>query len=449
MRTKLKDKIWTPIWVPLIWYAIAASRGVALWINPEFSLSQDMYLSGNPIDRTIDALLIFAGVLILCRRRIDWSSIRKKNIWIFLLFLYMGYSVLWSDFMFVSAKRWIKTTGTLVMVLVVVTEPDPLEAISTVLRRCFYLHIFLSVIFIKYIRNLGVMYSDDGTAEMWLGVTTHKNVLGQVVMISAVYFLWSLVKTWGEMRGKRADGEKWGLWYPVRIGTDVFYLAMVFWLLKGSPTTSSKSSVFVMLYGISIFLGLHLMRKNPMKIRKNVAVSIFSIMVIVLTLQIAAETYSQNSLLSLTVESSGRDMTFTGRTDLWVDMLDIASENPIFGVGYGSFWIGDLGNDLWDKYDWFPGQGHNGYIDIYVELGIVGLFLLSGSILFIYRNIFANIVENFEYGRLQMVYISMILLHNVTETSFLRGKHNLWFIFLLFALSTPGIRKYTESKSGR
>ena len=74
----------------------------------------------------------------------------KNNIWILVLFLYLGISILWSDFMGVSFKRWIRATGDLVMALVVLTEPAPYEAIKTLINRCAIVLIPLSLLFIKY-----------------------------------------------------------------------------------------------------------------------------------------------------------------------------------------------------------------------------------------------------------------------------------------------------------
>ena len=151
----------------------------------------------------------------------------------------------------------------------------------------------------------------------------------------------------------------------------------------------------------------------------------------------AVNGFSGKSFFALGVEASGRDTTLTGRTELWEDILTIASDHPILGVGYGSFWIGDLGNNLWERHIWKPGQGHNGYLDVYVELGIIGVFFLLLIIISSFRQIVWTLKSNFEYGRFRLVFLLVILLHNIAESSFLRGASNLWFIFLLVAINIP------------
>ena len=106
-------------------------------------------------------------------------------------------SILWSNFPEVLFKRWIKLFGSVVMSLIVLTEPAPVEAISTLLRRCFLVHIPIDIVLVKYFRNIGVGWDDLGM-EMWTGLTTHKNVLGEVCMVAGLYFIWDSFKKLGK-----------------------------------------------------------------------------------------------------------------------------------------------------------------------------------------------------------------------------------------------------------
>jgi O-antigen ligase len=152
----------------------------------------------------------------------------------------------------------------------------------------------------------------------------------------------------------------------------------------------------------------------------------------------------EESLLAASVEASGRDMTLSGRTDLWNDLMAIAADSPIFGVGYGSFWIGNTHN-LWDRHFWRPTQGHNGYIDVYLELGIMGLFLLGGVVASSYKRIMKLFIDNFEMAAIRFVWLIVILIHNFTESSFLRGTVDMWFIFLLAVINIPLMRNNVDS----
>lgn len=67
----------------------------------------------------------------------------------------------------------------------------------------------------------------------------------------------------------------------------------------------------------------------------------------------------------------GRDSSMSGRDELWRAMLEKASEAPLLGHGWGAFWTEGKGRTIVST--WNPRQSHNAYIDIAVDLGLVGL----------------------------------------------------------------------------
>ena len=70
-------------------------------------------------------MLIVAGILVLANRGVGFHQLSKNNSWIILFFLYEGISFVWSDFPFISFKRWIKASGDFVMVFVLVAIRIP------------------------------------------------------------------------------------------------------------------------------------------------------------------------------------------------------------------------------------------------------------------------------------------------------------------------------------
>jgi len=365
-------------------------------------------------------------MVILATRKIDWARFCDDNKWLLMLFLYMGVSILWSDYAVVSLKRWIKTTGDLVMVLIILTDRDYLAALSCVLRRCFYIHIPLSIILIKYYRTIGVAWDDLGV-EMWVGVTPHKNTLGELTMTAGVYFIWDIMRS---LRKKQY----------LRIGIDSFFLLMVFWILRGSETSRSNAAIAVFFIGVLVLFAVHRLRSKPGEIIRFAKVGILVLAFVYLAMGVIA----QKSLFATAVEASGRDMTLTGRTILWEDLIEIGSRNPIMGTGYGGFWIGNLTHNLWQKHFWRPRQGHNGYIDIFVDLGLLGVFGLAAVLYASLKTIFRTFAHDFDYAQLRLAFFSMIVIHNIVESNLTIGTHQLWFIFLLAAISAPALSLRTS-----
>lgn len=406
-----------PLLIPLIWFMRTASRGISYWFSPESSMNSEFdYLKGSPIDRTFLIVLEILGILILLLRKINWKQFIKENLWILILYLYMGISVLWSDFPDVSLKRWIRTCGDLIMVTILVTEIYYTLSIVKIVRYGITILIPLSVLFIKYFRDLGVTYDVTGAMEMWVGVTTHKNSLGQLACISAIIIVWKLFTKY----------YKWKI-------LDIPVLLMSIWLLQGSSSATSRTSLGVFFFGIFLILLLMVIRSKIMILKIVIGIVLPAL---IIGSFLSSYFYSVNLFQWIIVQTGG-DPTLTGRTYLWEEVIKIAKNFQPFGTGYGGFWIGGLANDLWQTFVWHPGQAHNGYIDVYVDIGIFGLFLLAIVIISVYRNIFEMLALNSEFGRFRMVVFSMILIYNITESSLTKPTSLLWFLFLIVAIKVP------------
>lgn len=407
---------WTLL-IPLIWFLRIASRGITYWLNPDLSADAEIdYLQGSPIDRAFLLSLEAIGFVVLMLRRIDWWSFLKRNKLLITLYLFMGISILWSDFPGVSFKRWVRTIGDLMMVMIVITDNNFTKAFERMFRIWGYILIPLSVFFIKYYRHLGVKYDQSGAMEMWIGVSTHKNSLGQLACMSAIFFFWVFFTRY----------------FKKRI-IDIPVFLMSIWLLIGSKTATSRTSMGVFLAGVLVLLLLMSLRKHVTVTRVAVTVLVWGLFICDTVMQYL---YSQ-SIIPWMAVIIGEDPTLTGRTLLWDELLRIAATHQFLGVGYGSFWIGNIGNNLWEIFQWNPGQAHNGYIDVYIDLGLIGVALLVALIIITYRNAIINLKFDSDYGRLRMVLLAMILIYNVTESSFLRPTSLLWFIFLMIAVSMP------------
>src|SRR5262245_33375386 len=77
------------LWIPTIWIGILASRPVSYWFddnNPDLNLAS--YAEGNAINRNVSLALTFLAIVVLMRRRINWSLVYKRNHWLWLFHLY-------------------------------------------------------------------------------------------------------------------------------------------------------------------------------------------------------------------------------------------------------------------------------------------------------------------------------------------------------------------------
>jgi len=401
------------LWAPILWFGILLSRSVSRWFSPAAALdtaSAEAYLDGSPVDRAVAMGFIVIGLIILIGRRQRTVEILKKN-WPVLVFLiYALVSTGWADLPFVTFKRWTKALGALAMVLVVLTELDPVTATKRLFARTAFVLIPSSVLLIKYYPQLSRYYDRwEGTAY-YSGVATDKNMLGCICLCLGVGLVWQFVQ---EFRNSPERNRKLLAYGMV--------LAMNFWLFS---IASSSTSLACFTLGSALIVILF-SRARPMLVHGGL-IALASIGVIGFLFPQA---------LAFMVASLGRNMTLTGRTDLWADLLKM-NTNQWFGVGFESFFVGDRVEQLWKVYWWHPNEAHNGYLEIYLTLGRAGIFLLLLLVVTGYRNAMKLYRVDPRAGSLRLAFLIVVLLYNITEAAF-KVVHPVWAVFLLAVMAVP------------
>jgi exopolysaccharide production protein ExoQ len=392
------------------------SRFVSQWLNVATRMeSPEAYLEGSPLDMFVFVILIAAGLFVLLRRKIFWSEVLRGNVWIFGLLLYAGMSVIWSDFAFVAFKRWVKEIGNMVMVLTVLSEHNPVEAIKTLIRRCAYVLIPLSIVLYKYFPAMGRMYNRWSGESMMVGVASSKNELGLLCLVCALFFLWDMLSA----RQNKAFSLK-----ERKTFFDILILIMTIWLL-----INAKSATSVMCFMVGAFI---LISMELRIIKANLkAIDLFMIfgLLIFLALELVFDIHE------VIILGLGREQTLTGRSDFWKELIPMTT-SPVFGTGYESFWLGPRVEEIWGRYWWHPNQAHNGYVEVYLNLGMLGLFFLAGLIASVYKKIRQGLISEFVYGRFRLTFLAIALIYNFSEAGF-KGLHLMWFIFLIIGIEYP------------
>lgn len=142
------------------------------------------------------------------------------------------------------------------------------------------------------------------------------------------------------------------------------------------------------------------------------------------------------------LEAMGRDSSLTGRTDVWKVVLNEAG-NPVVGTGFESFWLGPRLQRIWTIRDgWYQGvnEAHDGYLEVYLNLGWIGVILLATILVAGYRSVIARFRRDPDTGRLGLAYFVVIVIYNFTEAGF-RMLSVTWLAFLLAAVVTPMVMK--------
>ncbi len=406
------------VWVAVIWMFIAGSRLPSQWLSgaEQERSAAEVIESGNSIDRNIFIVLILLAIGILISRSFKWGSFFSRNVALLALLSFALLSVCWSDFPFVALKRWFRDLGNYLVILVVLSDPHPLEAVRTLFRRLGYLLIPLSVVLIKYFPEIGRQYSYWTGAAMYVGATLSKNSLGAVCLVSGLFFFWDLVTRWPD-RGRRRTKQI--------IVLNLAFLAMTLWLLERSDSATSRVCLAL---GILVILAARtrLVKRQPAFLTTLIPAAFCLYLIL-------AVGFNINGQLAAAV---GRDPTLTTRTGIWSFLLSMHT-NAFVGTGYESFWLGSRLELIWEK-SGFGGinEAHNGYLEMYLNLGLIGLFLLSAFLIASFRTICRRLKPFSSFASLSLALWTVTLFYNVTEAAF--KAHLMWLTFLIAALAVPG-----------
>ncbi|MFY9689744.1 MAG: O-antigen ligase family protein [Candidatus Acidiferrales bacterium] len=398
------------LWLPVVWISIVGSRAVSVWFNMS-PADSDVQMDGSPLDRVVFALLLVGGLVVLVNRGRKSSAALKANWPILAYFAFCLVSVVWSDFPDVAAKRWIKAIGDLVMVLIIVTDGNPIGALKRVLARAGFILLPASVLLIKYFPGLGRGYDPWFGMQSDLGVTTNKNTLGVITFILSLGALWRVLELF------RAKGQ------PNRRRHLVAqFTLLAFGMALLAMANSATSLASFALGSVLLVAGtLRAVRRHPGAIHA-----------LVLTMVAAGG-------LSLVIGGTagiahvmGRKGDLTGRTEIWSALIPMAP-NSVVGAGFESFWLGPrLEAALRD----FPGlplnEAHNGYLEVYLNLGFVGVFLIALILVTGYGRAVATFRRDPLFGSLLLAYIASAAVYSFTEAGF-RMLDPIW-IFLLYAV---------------
>ena len=139
-----------------MWFFISGSRFVSQWLEIiGVHLGAASMEDGSPIDAVIFFGMIVAGLYVLKQRSVNFSEFARNNRWLTFFLVYCLVTIVWSDFPFVAFKRWIKVLGHPIMALVILTDPNPKEALQVLMKRSAYVLVLLSILFIKYYPQYG------------------------------------------------------------------------------------------------------------------------------------------------------------------------------------------------------------------------------------------------------------------------------------------------------
>lgn len=203
--------------------------------------------------------------------------------------------------------------------------------------------------------------------------------------------------------------------------------------------SNSVQAIFTLIT-LLIFLGL-------LKIVRKFTSRQASVIIILLIFILLASYAIVTSNLETIFGTFGKDMTLTGRTEFWPQMLASLEKRPILGYGIQGFWQSWRGEanpagHIFNSGGFVPPNGHNGFLDLAMELGWLGLIIFSISLTLNFIKAVALWRRaNFLEAVFPLMLLGYIVMANISETQLFITSY-IWFCYVLVAvrLNSP-VRK--------
>lgn len=238
----------------------------------------------------------------------------------------------------------------------------------------------------------------------WSGLWTHKNTLGGIMALGVAICAAAAIVT----------PERRNLW----IGCAVAAFALV--LLSTSKTALIASALGIGVIGFSM-----LVRRGPLHaIMAGAVVGAFLVAGVGIVF-LAPD---------LIVAALGRDLTLTGRTDIWEASARFVEAKPWLGYGYYAFWLPDNGPAYWvrEAVAWQVASAHSSWLELALGLGRVGVVLFALQ-LFATLSRGVGVVMQPQAGLWAPAFLATFALYTLSESHALQANNIFWIIYVAVA----------------
>lgn len=414
--TKRRKTVSWAIWLPTIYLIIVGSRPLSSWFGGNGWSGQGLANSaeGSPIDQVFFFSLLVGSFIVATSRGAQWGKLFTSNLPLMLFYGYFILSILWSEDPMGSSKRMFKDFGMLFVMGLMLTEKNPLEAIGAVYVRCACVLFPFSAVCIRWVPEVARRFALNGDIE-YMGVTTQKNTMGEIAIVFSLFTVWDYLET-------KPAKFRWS-----KIPWDrILVLLMGVWCLQ---MCQSKTGLLCLLIGAGLLL-----RRGWLASKLVSRVAFVSALCVPYILFFAQQ-YS--SVIAPIVALVGRNMTFTGRADIW-QHINLDTVNPVIGYGFYNFWGGTGGQRVNQLMGETIPNAHDGYVDLYLDGGVIGLILLC-FMLISYSNRLIKILPTQRIHRLRFAMLVAAIIYNVSESNWARLSA-MWFTTVLVLSYVPSLR---------
>lgn len=249
----------------------------------------------------------------------------------------------------------------------------------------------------------------------FVGITQSKNSLGGVLTLCTAF--WYLHYS----QGAKTKRERW------------IALGMMFFSFYLVRTNKSGAALVITIILIIAVSSLNFLKKLSFQWA-------FTSIICFIVISIIVTVYILDNLESIIVDGLGKDLTLTGRTEFWPELIDAANERPWTGYGYeGFFQQAKLGPAtpayfIYTTTGFNPKNPHNGAIGILLAFGWPGLILMGISLLlnlaYAVRYLSRSKLED---AGMPICFLVYIFMSNITE-GYILATGNSWLSYVMLTV---------------
>lgn len=243
---------------------------------------------------------------------------------------------------------------------------------------------------------------------MWRGVFVHKNLLGQTMACGALG--WALI-------GLAEAGQR--------------LLAIVMFSVCSTLVVLSNSitSAVVLVLVLAALPLIRFASEGSMR-----AFGVLAATGIVVPIVITNFDRTMEPLLL----EAGRDPSLTGRTRIWASAIDAIRERPLLGYGHSAYWLdADVARRMEQELYWSPPYAHNGYLDLFLSVGVVGFLLFMLSLIASGRNAltYARMSDGNSGSSFPAAFLLFFVLYNSAESITGVQTGYVWILYVAVSVS--------------
>ncbi|KAB8331470.1 O-antigen ligase family protein [Scytonema tolypothrichoides VB-61278] len=369
--------------------------------------------------RIINLLLYIVTLFLLVLRwRKTLYVLSQDKFIISIIILLPIFSLLWSFEPATTLKNGFTLFGSSLFGIYLATRYTLKEQLQ-LLALAFSIQILLSFVFAVALPKYGVMGGNH--QGKWRGVFHHKNVLGARMVVSSIIFL---------LLGHNVKNKRIFIWAT---------FALSFFILLRAASSSALVTLVIMIFAFYLF----------QTFRWSYQIMIPSLIAITTIGEGLYFFLSSNA--GALFDAIGKDATLTGRTDLWPLVIDMIRKQPWLGYGFGGFWQGLNGESAYilRGVGWPVTHPHNGFLAIWLDLGLLGLLIFLLGFLRAYIKAIALLrFSKTAEAMWPILYLTYVVLSNLTESTLLESNRITWVLYVAVALSLQIASVNPIKKSG-